>query len=71
MNKIVVVGCGNVGMKYAYGLLNQNTNIDELILVDINKEKSIGEAMDLSNMLFSVGSKVNVKAGTYFSIFRI
>ena len=39
MNKIVLVGCGNVGMAYAYSLLNQSVGVDELVLVDINKEK--------------------------------
>ena len=40
MNKIVVVGIGNVGKAYAYNLLNQNTKLDELILIDIdNKTK--------------------------------
>ena len=47
MNKIVVVGCGNVGVKYASELLSSNSNIDELILIDVNKEKAMGEAMDL------------------------
>ena len=28
-------------------LLSTNSNIDELILIDINKEKAMGEAMDL------------------------
>ena len=23
MNKVVIIGCGNVGMSYAYSLLNQ------------------------------------------------
>ena len=26
-NKIVIIGCGNVGMSYAYALLNQKTNV--------------------------------------------
>ena len=65
MNKVVVVGTGNVGVKYAAALISRNSNIDELILVDINKEKSMGEAMDLSNTLYALGSKTKIKAGTY------
>ena len=65
MNKVVVVGAGNVGVKYAAALISTNSNIDELILVDINKEKSMGEAMDLSNTLYALGSKTKIKAGTY------
>ena len=45
-NKIVIIGCGNVGMSYAYALLNQNTNVNELVLIDLDKERAIGEAMD-------------------------
>ena len=37
-NKVVIVGCGNVGMSYAYSLLNQKTAVNELILIDLNKE---------------------------------
>ena len=65
MNKVVVVGAGNVGVKYAAALISTNSNIDELILVDINKEKAMGEAMDLSNTLYALGSKTKIKAGTY------
>ena len=42
--KVMLIGCGMVGMSYAYAMLNQNI-ADELVLVDISKEKAIGEAM--------------------------
>lgn len=42
MNKIVIIGCGNVGMSYAYSLLNQSTPVNELALIDINQDKIIG-----------------------------
>ena len=29
MNKIVLIGCGNVGMAYAYALVNQKVYVDE------------------------------------------
>lgn len=64
-NKIVLVGCGNVGMSYAYALLNQQTYVDELILIDINKEKIEGEAMDLNHCLAYSPSKVFVRVGDY------
>ena len=28
-NKVVIIGCGNVGMSYAYALLNQRTYVNE------------------------------------------
>ena len=64
-NKVVVIGCGNVGMAYAYALLNQGSRVDELVLVDINKEKIIGEAMDLNHTLPYSPLKVDIKAGDY------
>ena len=49
-NKVVLIGCGNVGMAYAYALINQGSRIDELVLIDINKERIIGEVMDLNHI---------------------
>ena len=43
--KVVLIGTGMVGMSYAYALLNQNA-CDELVLIDLNKERAAGEAMD-------------------------
>lgn len=64
-NKVVIVGCGNVGMSYAYALLNQKTNVQELVLIDLNKERIIGEAMDLNHCLAFAPSKIQIKAGDY------
>ena len=62
--KIALVGCGMVGMSMAYSLVNRG-GINELVLIDINKEKTIGEAMDLSHGVpFSPG-KIEIKAGDY------
>ena len=65
MNKVVIIGCGNVGMSYAYSLLNQKTNVQELVLIDINKEKVEGEAMDLNHCLPFGPSKITIKSGDY------
>ena len=43
--KVALVGCGMVGMSFAYAMLNQNI-CNELVLIDINKERTKGEAMD-------------------------
>ena len=64
-NKVVIIGCGNVGMSYAYSLLNQKTYVNELVLIDINKDKVIGEAMDLNHGLAYSPSKINIYAGNY------
>ena len=65
MNKVVIIGCGNVGMSYAYALVNQKTYVDELVLIDINKDKVIGEAMDLNHCLPYSPSKMTIKVGSY------
>lgn len=65
MQKIVVVGCGNVGMAYANALINQNINADELILIDIDNKKALGHAMDLSHTALYSDSKTVIKAGSY------
>lgn len=64
-NKIVIIGCGNVGMSYAYALLNQNTNVNELVLIDLDKERAIGEAMDLNHGIAFAPGKISIKAGDY------
>ena len=51
MNKVVIVGCGNVGMAYAYSLVISGSFVDELVLVDINADKAEGEALDLNHAL--------------------
>ena len=65
MNKVVIIGCGNVGISYAFALLNQQTKVNELVLIDINKEKVIGEAMDLNHGLPYSPSKITIKVGEY------
>lgn len=62
--KIVLVGTGFVGMSMAYTFLSQ-PGIDELVLVDVNKEKAEGEALDLSHGLPYSTSKIRIKAGDY------
>ena len=65
MNKIVIIGCGNVGMSYAYALVNSKTNVDELVLIDVNKAKAEGEAMDLCHTLPYAPNKLKIYAGDY------
>ena len=63
--KVVIVGCGNVGMSYAYALVNQKTSVDELILVDIDEDRVEGEVMDLNHCLAFAPTKVNIRRGNY------
>ena len=62
--KVVLVGTGMVGMSFAYAALNQGL-CDELVLIDINKKRAIGEAMDLNHGLAFSRSSVKIYAGDY------
>lgn len=64
-NKVVVIGCGNVGMSYCYALLNQKVSVRELVLIDINKDRVEGEVMDLCHSLAFAPSNINIKMGEY------
>lgn len=62
--KVVLVGAGFVGTSMAYSLLNQG-GVDELVLIDVNKDKTLGEEMDLAHGLPYAPQKMKIKAGDY------
>lgn len=62
--KVVLIGTGFVGMSMAYAMLNRG-GIQELVLIDIDKDKTIGEAMDLSHGLPFSPTKMVIKSGEY------
>ncbi|MDL4839299.1 L-lactate dehydrogenase [Aquibacillus rhizosphaerae] len=61
--KVVVIGTGFVGSSYAFSLLNQGV-VNELVLVDLNREKAEGEARDLNHGM-PFGSPMKIRAGDY------
>ncbi|WP_273275575.1 L-lactate dehydrogenase [Maribacter polysiphoniae] len=63
-SKVVIIGTGMVGMSYAYSLFNQGT-VKELVLIDIDKERAEGEAMDLNHGLSYAPRKMKIYAGGY------
>lgn len=65
--KVVLVGTGFVGMSMAYSILNQgnSSGVNELVLIDVLKDKAIGEAMDLCHGLPCSSSHMKIKAGEY------
>lgn len=63
--KVVLVGTGFVGMSMAYSIVNQGIGVNELVLIDVVKEKAEGEAMDLSDGLPCSPSHMTIKAGSY------
>ncbi|ADU29919.1 L-lactate dehydrogenase [Evansella cellulosilytica] len=61
--RVVVIGTGFVGSSYAFSLTNQNIT-DELVLIDLSKEKAEGDAMDLNHGI-PFGSPMKIWAGDY------
>lgn len=64
--KIAVVGAGNVGSTIAYTLMMSGL-VSEIVLLDINKDKAEGDAMDMNHGVSFV-SPVRVVAGDYSDI---
>ena len=64
--KIAVLGTGNVGATIAYALTLQGV-CSEIVLVDINKEKAEGEALDITQCAACVPS-VKIWSGEYKDI---
>lgn len=63
--KVVLIGTGMVGMSFAYSLVNQGGICNELVLIDVNKERANGEAMDLNHGLAFAKSNMKIYAGEY------
>lgn len=63
MNKITVIGSGNVGSTIAYTLTVRGL-ASEIVMIDVNEEKSIGEALDIRQGV-PFCNPANVYAGTY------
>lgn len=61
--KITILGAGNVGATIAYTFAVAGT-CSEIVLIDINKDKAEGEAMDIHQGV-SFGFPVRIRAGEY------
>lgn len=61
--KVGIVGCGFVGSSSAFALM-QGGLFSEIVLVDVDRQKAEGEAMDISHGVSFVGS-AQVVAGDY------
>jgi len=62
-NKISIIGAGFVGSTTAFALMTSGL-ASEIVIVDINKEKAEGEAMDLSHGASFV-SPIDITSGGY------
>lgn len=64
--KVAIVGCGFVGSSITFSLIQRGL-FTEMVLIDANREKAEGEAMDLSHGLPYIAA-MDVYAGTYNDI---
>lgn len=62
--KVVLIGTGFVGMSMAYTMINRG-GVNELVLIDVDKEKAKGEEMDLNHGMPYAPQKMIIKAGDY------
>lgn len=63
-NKVVLIGAGDVGIAYAFALVNQGT-VDHLAIIDIDEKKLAGNIMDLNHGVVWAPSRTRVTKGTY------
>lgn len=62
--KVAIVGCGLVGSTTAFSLITQGI-CDEVIMIDINKERAYGEMLDLQDSIEYLNRNVIVRTGDY------
>lgn len=63
-SKVVIVGAGLVGSSTAFSLITQGI-CDEVMIIDINKDKARGEVMDLCHCVEYLNRNVKVTQGSY------
>lgn len=64
VNRTVLIGAGFVGSSYAFTLINQGIT-DELVIIDLNKDKAMGDVMDLNHGKAFAPHTVRTWYGTY------
>jgi len=64
--KVAIIGAGFVGASAAFAM-SINNLVSELVLIDVNKEKAYGEALDISHGL-SFAGEMTVYSGDYSDV---
>lgn len=62
--KVAIVGTGLVGSSTAFSLVTQGV-CDEVLMIDINNERAVGEAMDLNHSIEYLNRNTKVRAASY------
>jgi L-lactate dehydrogenase len=65
--KIAVIGGGNVGVRYAYGLLIRGVG-REIVIVDLDRKRVEGEVADLSHGMSYAPGPIHITSGDYKDI---
>jgi len=63
-SKIAVIGCGLVGSSTAFSLVTQGV-CDEILMIDINEERALGEVLDLRDSIKYLDRNVKIRKATY------
>lgn len=63
-SKVAIIGTGLVGSSTAFSLVTQGA-CDEVLLIDLNKERARGEMMDLRHGIDYLNRNVKVNVGDY------
>jgi L-lactate dehydrogenase len=63
-SKIAVIGCGMVGSSTAFSLVTQGI-CDEILMIDINEERALGEVLDLRDTIKYLDRNVKIRKATY------
>ncbi|RAV31510.1 L-lactate dehydrogenase [Corynebacterium heidelbergense] len=63
-NKIVLIGAGDVGVAYAYALVNQGL-CDHLAIIDIDERKTWGHVQDLNHAIPWAGHSTRITVGSF------
>lgn len=66
LRKVAVIGCGFVGSASAFSLMNSGL-FSEIVLIDADKDKAEGEAMDISHGI-PFARQMKIYAGDYDDI---
>lgn len=63
-SKIAVIGCGLVGSSTAFSLVTQGV-CDEILMIDLNEERALGEVLDLRDTIKYLDRNVKVRKAIY------
>ena len=63
-SRVVIAGVGNVGATTGYSIINQGL-CEEIVLIDVNREKALAEAMDMEHSTYFMNRNIKVREGEY------